>query len=22
MTDAIHHFIEQYGLLAVFVGCV
>ncbi|MFA6153546.1 DedA family protein [Mesorhizobium sp.] len=22
MTDAIHHFIEQYGLLAVFLGCV
>ncbi|TPM96395.1 DedA family protein [Mesorhizobium sp. B2-1-3A] len=22
MTDAVHHFIEQYGLLAVFVGCV
>lgn len=22
MTDAIHHFIEQYGLLAIFVGCV
>lgn len=22
MTDAIHHFIEQYGLLAVFFGCV
>lgn len=22
MTEAIHHFIEQYGLLAVFVGCV
>ncbi|MER8462895.1 DedA family protein [Mesorhizobium sp. M1409] len=22
MTQAIHHFIEQYGLLAVFIGCV
>lgn len=22
MTGAIHHFIEQYGLLAVFLGCV
>ena len=22
MTEAIHHFIEQYGLLAVFLGCV
>ncbi|TPK80959.1 DedA family protein [Mesorhizobium sp. B2-4-12] len=22
MTDPIHHFIEQYGLLAVFLGCV
>ncbi|TSE09580.1 DedA family protein [Mesorhizobium intechi] len=22
MTDAIHHFIEQYGLIAVFLGCV
>ena len=22
MTDTIHHFIEQYGLLAVFLGCV
>ena len=22
MTEAIHHFIEQYGLLAVFQGCV
>jgi membrane protein DedA with SNARE-associated domain len=22
MTDAIHHLIEQYGLLAVFLGCV
>ncbi|MFC3323433.1 DedA family protein [Mesorhizobium cantuariense] len=22
MTQAIHHFIEQYGLLAVFLGCV
>lgn len=22
MTQAIHHFIEQYGLLAVFVGCL
>ena len=22
MTNAIHHFIEQYGLLAVFLGCV
>jgi len=22
MTDAIHHFIEQYGLLAIFIGCV
>jgi membrane protein DedA with SNARE-associated domain len=22
MTQAIHHFIEQYGLLAVFVGCI
>ncbi|MER9588653.1 DedA family protein [Mesorhizobium australicum] len=22
MSEAIHHFIEQYGLLAVFLGCV
>lgn len=22
MTDAIHHLIEQYGLIAVFLGCV
>jgi membrane protein DedA with SNARE-associated domain len=22
MTGAIHHFIEQYGLIAVFLGCV
>jgi membrane protein DedA with SNARE-associated domain len=22
MTDAVDHFIEQYGLLAVFLGCV
>lgn len=22
MTETIHHFIEQYGLLAVFLGCV
>ncbi|MFD1986708.1 DedA family protein [Mesorhizobium newzealandense] len=22
MTNAIHHLIEQYGLLAVFLGCV
>ncbi|WP_136621033.1 MULTISPECIES: DedA family protein [Mesorhizobium] len=22
MTQAIHHFIEQYGLLAVFIGCL
>lgn len=22
MTSTIHHFIEQYGLLAVFLGCV
>ena len=22
MTNAIHHFIEQYGLFAVFLGCV
>ncbi|MBZ9677123.1 DedA family protein [Mesorhizobium sp. ES1-1] len=22
MTEAIHHLIEQYGLLAVFLGCV
>lgn len=22
MTEAIHHFIEQYGLLAVFLGCI
>lgn len=22
MTDAIHHLIEEYGLLAVFLGCV
>jgi membrane protein DedA with SNARE-associated domain len=22
MADAIHHFIEQYGLIAVFLGCV
>ncbi|WP_214476557.1 DedA family protein [Mesorhizobium sp. dw_380] len=22
MTEAIHRFIEQYGLLAVFLGCV
>lgn len=22
MTEGIHHFIEQYGLLAVFVGCI
>ncbi|RWC49536.1 MAG: DedA family protein [Mesorhizobium sp.] len=22
MTDTIHHFIEQYGLLAVLVGCI
>ncbi|MBZ9967613.1 DedA family protein [Mesorhizobium sp. BR1-1-2] len=22
MSDAIHHFIEQYGLIAVFLGCV
>lgn len=22
MIDTIHHFIEQYGLLAVFVGCI
>ncbi|RWE37683.1 MAG: DedA family protein [Mesorhizobium sp.] len=22
MTEAIHHFISQYGLLAVFLGCV
>ncbi|MER9138578.1 DedA family protein [Mesorhizobium sp. M0830] len=22
MTEAIHHFIEQYGLLAIFLGCV
>lgn len=22
MNEAIHHFIEQYGLLAVFLGCV
>jgi membrane protein DedA with SNARE-associated domain len=22
MTEAIHHLIEQYGLIAVFVGCV
>lgn len=22
MTETIHHFVEQYGLLAVFLGCV
>ncbi|MCV3208518.1 DedA family protein [Mesorhizobium sp. YC-39] len=22
MTETIHHFIEQYGLIAVFLGCV
>ncbi|TIT59432.1 MAG: DedA family protein, partial [Mesorhizobium sp.] len=22
MTEAIHLFIEQYGLLAVFLGCL
>ncbi|RWC41614.1 MAG: DedA family protein [Mesorhizobium sp.] len=22
MTDAIHHLVEQYGLIAVFLGCV
>jgi membrane protein DedA with SNARE-associated domain len=22
MTEGIHHFIEQYGLLAVFLGCI
>jgi len=22
MTDTIHHLIEQYGLIAVFLGCV
>ncbi|TIV07738.1 MAG: DedA family protein, partial [Mesorhizobium sp.] len=22
MTDAIHNLIEQYGLIAVFLGCV
>ncbi|TIT59492.1 MAG: DedA family protein, partial [Mesorhizobium sp.] len=22
MTEAIHHLIEQYGLFAVFLGCV
>ncbi|MFD2055984.1 DedA family protein [Mesorhizobium calcicola] len=22
MTDTVHHLIEQYGLLAVFLGCV
>lgn len=22
MTEGIHHFIEQYGLFAVFVGCI
>ena len=22
MTEAIHHLIEQYGLIAVFLGCV
>ena len=22
MTDTIHHLIEQYGLIAVFVACV